>query len=101
MVFITSHLLPNASNYEKRCLQYKYGKACAFDDVSGNSDENNNVIWLGDFNWRVDQLTSQEMIMYVFELSSFFFEVFFFDLYIISYEKITFLFLVIVVVGRY
>ncbi|KAL4002858.1 Endonuclease/Exonuclease/phosphatase family protein [Acanthocheilonema viteae] len=70
LVFITSHLLPNASNYEKRCLQYKNGKVCAFDDMARSSDENNNVIWLGDFNWRVDQLTSQEMIMKLAELNS-------------------------------
>ncbi|VDO35997.1 unnamed protein product [Onchocerca flexuosa] len=68
LVFITSHLLPNASNYEKRCLQYKNGQVCAFDDVARSSDENN-IIWLGDFNWRVDQLTFQEMIMKLAELN--------------------------------
>lgn len=67
MVFITSHLLPHANNYEKRCVQYKNGKVCAFDDEAGSTDGENNVIWLGDFNWRVDQLTSQEMIMYASE----------------------------------
>ncbi|EFO26968.1 endonuclease/Exonuclease/phosphatase [Loa loa] len=70
LVFITSHFLPDTSNYEKRCLQYKNGKICAFDDVAGGSNGSNNVIWLGDFNWRVDQLTSQEMIMMLAELNS-------------------------------
>ncbi|VDK86101.1 unnamed protein product [Litomosoides sigmodontis] len=67
LVFITSHLLPHANNYERRCLQYKSGKVCAFDDIA---NAENNVIWLGDFNWRVDQLTSQEMIMKLAELNS-------------------------------
>uniref|UniRef100_A0A915PBQ0 Inositol polyphosphate-related phosphatase domain-containing protein n=1 Tax=Setaria digitata TaxID=48799 RepID=A0A915PBQ0_9BILA len=70
LVFITSHLLPNANNYEKRCLQYKNGKVCAFDDAAKGGDESNNVIWLGDFNWRVDQLTAQEMLIKLTELDS-------------------------------
>ncbi|MCP9259284.1 Inositol polyphosphate 5-phosphatase [Dirofilaria immitis] len=70
LVFITSHLLPDANNYEKRCLQYKNGKVCAFDDIARSGNANNNVIWLGDFNWRVDQLTSQEMIVKLAELNS-------------------------------
>ncbi|VDK30684.1 unnamed protein product [Gongylonema pulchrum] len=68
LVFITSHLLPHVNNFEKRCLQYEYGKVCAFDDEAGNG-AGTNVIWLGDFNWRVDRLSAQEMIKKLSELN--------------------------------
>lgn len=68
LVFITSHLLPNANNFDKRCSQYENGKVCAFDDEV-DVGTGTSVIWLGDFNWRVDQLSAQEMVKYVFTFS--------------------------------
>uniref|UniRef100_A0A0M3I0D7 IPPc domain-containing protein n=2 Tax=Ascaris TaxID=6251 RepID=A0A0M3I0D7_ASCLU len=60
LVFASSHLLPNPEGYESRCMQYFAGKSCIFNDKNIN-DENNSVIWLGDMNWRVDTLSTQQM----------------------------------------
>ncbi|VDK56851.1 unnamed protein product [Anisakis simplex] len=58
LVFASSHLLPHTDGYEARCLQYGYGKAAIFENITDNGHA---IMWLGDMNWRVDALSAQQM----------------------------------------
>lgn len=60
-MLITSHFLPSADNYAERCEQFKNSRLCTFDDDENNSVKQN-IIWLGDFNFRVDGLSVDETI---------------------------------------
>lgn len=62
LVFINSHFLPHPDGYTKRCQQYEYGRYCTFEDEASSSAQQYAVIWFGDMNWRVDSISSSELI---------------------------------------
>uniref|UniRef100_A0A0K0EBQ2 IPPc domain-containing protein n=1 Tax=Strongyloides stercoralis TaxID=6248 RepID=A0A0K0EBQ2_STRER len=62
LIFLSSHFIHDAKEYQTRINQYKESIKCTFNDLR---EKNVSIFWMGDFNWRLhstDQhTTSREL----------------------------------------